>query len=153
MTPLEATTLCRLAKAMCPQQAVDEYTPDAWHMLLEDARFVDAKEALVNLARRQPFVAPSEILTEVKRIRGQRIKDFGHFDVPPEITTSREYADFIRATNKRIADGEVASAAELETPGKSERHLPDTRELMASANASAKEVHANLRAALRGDQP
>jgi hypothetical protein len=152
MTPLEATTLCRLAKAMCPQQAVDEYTPDAWHMLLEDARFVDAKEALVNLARRQPFVAPSEILAEVKRIRGKRIAEFGHYDVPSGLD-SRQTLEFIRATNKRIADCEVASAAELETPGKSERHLPDMRELIASANASAKEVHANLRAALRGDQP
>jgi len=131
MTPTEALVLCRLTKGMCPQQAIDEFTPDAWHLLLEDARFEDAKAALVNLARRQPFVAPAEILTEVKRIRSQRIKEFGPYDVPAGLD-SREYGEFLRATNKRIADGEIASPDELATPGLKQRHLPDLKAIMPS---------------------
>jgi len=142
MTPLEATTLCRLAKAMCPQQAVDEFTPDAWHMLLDDLRFEDAKAALVNVARQQPFVAPAEIRAEVRKIRSQRIKEFGHYDVPSGLN-SRKTVEFIRATNKRIADGEITSAKELETPGLKPRHLPDLRELMPRTGAEA---------ATRGDE-
>jgi len=133
MTPLEATTLCRLAKAMCPQQAVDEFTPDAWHLLLDDLRFEDAKAALVAVCRVQPFVAPAEIRAEVKRIRSKRIKEFGPYDVPSGLD-SREYGEFLRATNQRIADGEIESAAELATPGLKPRHLPDLLRLMPSVN-------------------
>ena len=34
MTPTESVTLCRLAAAACPQQAIDEWTPDIWHELM-----------------------------------------------------------------------------------------------------------------------
>ena len=36
MTPQETLLLTRYVKACCPQQAMDDFTPDAWHDLLGD---------------------------------------------------------------------------------------------------------------------
>lgn len=65
MNATEAATLCRAVKSVCPQQKFDEYTPDFWHPLLEDIAFEDAKRGLIEVAKRQPFVSPAEIRTEV----------------------------------------------------------------------------------------
>lgn len=69
MNAQEAATLCRAAKSVCPQQKFDEYTPDFWHPLLEDIDFEDAKRALIEVAKRQPFVSPAEIRSEVALTR------------------------------------------------------------------------------------
>lgn len=61
--------LTRYVRACCPQQAMDEFTADAWHDLLGDISLDDARAAVVVVARRQPFVAASEIRTEVRRAR------------------------------------------------------------------------------------
>lgn len=73
MTREEAVILCRYVKAACPQQAIDVYTPDAWHDLLGDLDIADCKAAIAAVAKRQPFVAPAEIREEVRRIRGERV--------------------------------------------------------------------------------
>jgi hypothetical protein len=151
MTPAEAQVLLSMASAY-DNRKPDPDAAKAWAAALDDLRFVDCRDALIKHYKTSTeWLMPAMIRAEVKRIRAKRIAEFGHYDVPPGLD-SRQTMEFIRATNKRIADCEVASAAELETPGKTERHLPDMRELMASANASAKEIQANLRAALRGDQ-
>lgn len=103
MTPAEALILCRMAKGACPQQAFDEFTPDMWHDLMKETRFEDAKEALVTIVKRQPFVAPSEILSEVRKIREKRIADYGPFDPPPEV---ENYNRWLGEMRRRIADGE-----------------------------------------------
>lgn len=69
MNATEAATLCRAAKSVCPQQKFDEFTPDFWHPLLEDISFEDAKRGLIEVAKRQPFVSPAEIRTEVATTR------------------------------------------------------------------------------------
>ena len=112
MNQQEALTLCRLAKAMCPQQAVDEFTPDAWHMLLDDLRFDDAKAALVVHCKVHAFVAPAEIRAAVRRIRARRIDDYGPIEVPSGLEEA-EYREFLRLMRKRIADGEVVERPEL----------------------------------------
>lgn len=68
--------LCRFTKACCPQQAIDEYTPDAWHELLGDLDFEDCKQAIIEVAKRQPFVAPAEIRQQVRLIRHRRLEVF-----------------------------------------------------------------------------
>lgn len=73
MKPQETLILTRYVKACCPQQAIDEYTPDAWHDLLSDLALADCREAVAIVAKRQPFVSPSEIRAEVRRIREARI--------------------------------------------------------------------------------
>jgi hypothetical protein len=34
MTPAETFILVRAVQGACPQQKIDEYTPDMWHQLL-----------------------------------------------------------------------------------------------------------------------
>lgn len=108
MTPAEAVALCRMVKALCPQQAFDAYTPDAWALVMEDIRLVDAKEAAVAVAKRQPFIAPSEIIAEVKRIRGQRIARHGVIVPPAELDPDNyeAYRDWLRTARQAIGDGE-----------------------------------------------
>lgn len=72
MTPTEATMLARIARAACPQQHFDKYTPDTWFDLLGDLDFEDAREALQEVAKRQPFVAPAEIRAQVVKVRRER---------------------------------------------------------------------------------
>jgi len=120
MTPLEAVALCRLAKACCPQQQFDEYTADAWGELLGDLRFEDAKQALINVVRVQPFVAPAEIRAEVKRIRRQRIDDYGPVDLPPGLSDEDYQRAFIETT-RAVADGNPPPRPELPPA----RRMPD----------------------------
>lgn len=107
MTHAEAVLLCRYAKAACPQQQFDAYTPDAWCDLLEDLRFDDAKLALQTLVKRQPFVSPAEIRDEVKRIRGRRIGEFGPIPDPPFEPMGPEYQRWHTEMLRRIGDGEL----------------------------------------------
>lgn len=74
MNPTESLALIRFVRAACPQQKLDEYTPDAWHELLADLPFADCKAAVIELAKRQPFVSPAEIRTEVRRARNERCR-------------------------------------------------------------------------------
>lgn len=113
MSHAEAVLLCRYAKAACPQQQFDEFTPDAWSDLLSDLRFDDCKAALRAIVQRQPFVAPAEIREEVKRVRNQRIGLYGPIPEPTHLdrdsdTFDHDYIDYMRTTMRAIADGELA---------------------------------------------
>lgn len=117
MTPREAVMLCRYVKACCPQQQFDEYTPDAWHDLLGDLTLNDCREAVRNVAGRQPFVAPAEIRTEVRRLRGTRLDGFQY--VPVEGDDDPDvYLAAVRAQRAAVADGqrEAAPAIAAGTP-------------------------------------
>jgi hypothetical protein len=109
MTNAEAVLLCRYAKAACPQQQFDAYTPDAWYDLLGDMRFEDCKAALTAIVKRQPFVAPAEIRDEVKRVRNKRISEFGPIpEPPPEIGQDPEkYHHWLTGLMRAIGDGTV----------------------------------------------
>jgi hypothetical protein len=110
MTNAEAVLLCRFAKACCPQQQFDQYTPDAWFELLSDLRFEDCKEALTAVVKRQPFVSPAEIREEVRRVRNKRVSDFGVIPDPPGdlmIDNPGEYQRYIYETTRAIADGDL----------------------------------------------
>lgn len=150
MSHMQAVLLCRYAKAACPQQAFDEYTPDAWADLLEDVRFEDAQLALKALVKRQPFVAPAEIRAEVTRIRNKRIGDFGIIpEPPPEIAATPEtYHHWFRNTMRAIGDGAVTrdtfEPAAIESGGTPEQKAA-LRELVADAKRGLTDV--------KGDEP
>lgn len=117
MTPTEAVALCRFAKACCPQQAFDEYTPDAWFELLKDLRMEDCKTALTIVVRSQPFVSPAEIRDEVKRLRWGRISAFGVLPDPPDVSYPDDparYSQWHRELMQRIADGDLTSLEQYE---------------------------------------
>jgi len=109
----EAVILCRFTKSVCPQQAFDAYTPDAWALVLADIRMADAKEAVVAIKRRQPWVDPSEIIAEVKRIRRKRIDEYGPIVPPPDLDPddTQAYTAWWVGAQRAIADGELQPKA------------------------------------------
>lgn len=121
MTNAEAVILCRFAKACCPQQAFDAYTPDAWFELLRDLLFADCKEAMARVVKRQPFVSPAEIRTEVQGVRWERMATFdkickleppGHLAEDP-----RAEIEWRRAIDRRVMDGEITHPYQVDERG------------------------------------
>lgn len=102
MNAQEAAVLCRYVAACCPQQKIDEYTPGAWADLLIDVRLIDAKEAVRTVLGRQPFIAPAEIIAEVKRTRGRRIAQHPPLIPPPDV----DERVWLLEARRRIGDGE-----------------------------------------------
>jgi len=49
----ETVLLTEYVQACCPQQAIGEYTADAWHDLLGDLSLADCKAAVAEIAKRQ----------------------------------------------------------------------------------------------------
>lgn len=127
MMPQEAVALCRFTAACCPSQKFDEYTPDAWGLLLEHVRFEDAKQAVVTVARRQPWVSPAEIIAEVKKIRRKRIDEFGPITPPADLDPDDvgAYRQWWRDVQRSIADGDL-KPAELDLPKRDMREIPRT---------------------------
>ena len=109
MTPTEAAKLCAFAAQCFPQQKINEFTPDAWGLILADIRYADAQEVLVRLARKQPFVSPSEIIAEVRKIRRKRIDEFGPITPPDDLDPddTAAYREWWANVQKAIADGEM----------------------------------------------
>jgi len=104
LTPSETVMLVRSVKACCPASQIDEYTPDAWHTLLADLDMADCQEAVVAVAKRQPFIAASDIRAEVKRIRTGRLARTTLPAPPPELADQPgRYAREIRDGIQRIA--------------------------------------------------
>lgn len=105
MTPAQTLNLIRLVRAMCPAQKFDEYTPEAWHPLLADLDFADSQAALVELGKRQQFIAPADIRAQVGRFRRDRL------DREPEAVPLADpnnvpaYLADLRAGRTRVADG------------------------------------------------
>jgi hypothetical protein len=104
MNSQEAAVLCRYVRALCPQQKFDEFTPDAWHDVLSDYQLTDARQAAARIAKRQPFVAPSEIVDEIGKIRGARIHDFVY--QPPVGERDPQYLARLRNQLAATGDGE-----------------------------------------------
>lgn len=117
MSPEETVALCRLVKAVCPSQALDQYTPDAWALILRHVDYSDAKQAVIDIAS-QPlepgksrYIEPGHIIAQVKRIRAQRLTDHGPLIPPPGLDGTAQYLAWIRQ-----ASAVVASGGSLPTP-------------------------------------
>ncbi|NUS22715.1 MAG: hypothetical protein HOV92_00605 [Streptomyces sp.] len=114
MNSQEAAVLCRYVRALCPQQKFDEYTPDAWHDVLNEYLLDEARTAAATLARRQAFVAPGEIATEIKRVRADLMAR--HTDPTPSADPDdpEAYRAELAASRLAVATGqERPSTAEL----------------------------------------
>lgn len=108
MNAEQALHLCKLAKTISPAQAVDEFTPAAWALILEDVRFEDARQALKELGGEQEWIHVSHIVARVKRIRRDRVLDFGTLPDPPadlDPDDTGAHARWLRETTEAIADG------------------------------------------------
>ena len=110
MTPDDTIRLCRMVKAVCPSQAYDQYTPDAWHLILGHLRYDDCRAAVAHLAGldlepgKARYIEPGHIVAQVKRIRAKRLDDYGPVD-PPSGLDPTAYLGWLRSTQSAIADG------------------------------------------------
>ena len=110
MSPEETVALCRLVKAICPSQALDQYTPDAWALILRHIDYNDAKQAVIDIASRplEPgksrYIEPGHIIGGVRRIRAKRIEDYGPVSPPAGLDTAG-YMDWLRETRHLIGSG------------------------------------------------
>lgn len=104
--------LVRLVKAACPSQLLDQYTPDAWHFMLDDIDYADAKAAVRHLGRldlepgKARYIEPGHVIAQVRRIRGKRIEEYGPID-PPSGLDSGAYLRWLRDTSDAIASGRM----------------------------------------------
>ncbi|MFB7900279.1 hypothetical protein ACFC1B_28615 [Streptomyces xiamenensis] len=139
MTDEEIVILARYVRALCPAQKFDEYTPDAWSDVLRPYELADARAAAAAIARRQPWVAPAEIIAEVKRARGERLANFVYEPVDRD-ESAEEFAQRYRDGIRAVASGRVPAptsapaltggphplvAQRLESVG---REVPEVRE-------------------------
>jgi hypothetical protein len=108
VTPADAVLLVRYVRALCPHQKIDEYTPDAWHDLLANYDLDACRTACAELAARQPFIAPAEIITEVRKARTARLDGFQYEPCGDE--TVDQYLTRLRGQLRAVAGGHAASA-------------------------------------------
>lgn len=73
MNVQEVIRLCRVAAALSPSQRFDDLTPDVWAVPLADVTLADALEAVKEISKRQPYIAPNDIISEVDRVRAKRL--------------------------------------------------------------------------------
>lgn len=125
MTPTEATNLTRVVRSICPQQAFDEYSADAWYELLSDLRAEDCTNAVRNLGQRQVFIAPAEIRSEVRRIRSERLASTPD-PIPPADMTPAETIEWLRDTRRAIADGTYTPPDQGELKQRDMRQIEQT---------------------------
>jgi len=118
----EALGIVRLAKGAFPATTFDDLTPEAWALALEYDRFEDARDALKLLMREQTFIHVSDIVSRIRRIRNDRITEFGPLPEPPAAVAESNvaYQRWLRATIRDIGDGTLterpAIAAGVERP-------------------------------------
>jgi hypothetical protein len=131
--PTEAVTLARIVRGFCPQQALDEYTADAYVEVLGGLPLKDCADAVRALGRVQSFISAAEIYQEVRKVRNKRLSDYGDPTPPPDLTPLETIA-WLRKKRRQIADGEATEdeyAGELKA-----RHLPDLRVVMPGTDVS-----------------
>lgn len=159
MNAEQAAHLCKLAKTISPAQAVDEFTPVAWALILEDIRFEDAREALKQLGGEQQYTHVSDVVQRVKRIRRDRVLDFGPLPDPPRHIDPDDqpaHSRWLKETTLAIADGRLTRDADSTTPDALTPNRDVIRELgqvksvdSALATRPLREAHAEVRRTLQ----
>ncbi|MFJ4009418.1 hypothetical protein [Streptomyces sp. NPDC090026] len=105
MTEEEAIQIAEYVAAACPAQRFNEYTPDVWGELLAPYTVDEARSAAIAVARRQTFVSPAEIITEIKTRRADRIDQANLVYDGNPLETGAESANSLRALLAAAADG------------------------------------------------
>jgi hypothetical protein len=106
-----------LVRQIAPAQKVDNFTADAWGPLLIGLPMKDVRQALVVIGQEQAFIAPSDIIREVRRMRNERIRSGPEFDpraYPGCEESQAAYRAALRDHVDRLGRGEPA----LEPPPK-----------------------------------
>lgn len=111
MTPSETAKLVDAIQALAPAHQFADTTALLWAPLLADVPGSDAITAVQALVVRQPFIGVHDIITEVKRMRRERVERVG---IPvPNVDPARsvEYLAEQRAVTAAVADGRMDEEA------------------------------------------
>lgn len=115
MNLTEATQLCGMVSQLCPKQKFEDFTPDAWQLVMDDITLADAVKAVRTVYRTQGSdqqwgsrqIEPDDIIREVKRVVNRRLEAYGPIIPPAELADDpRAEADWLREFRRRIASGE-----------------------------------------------
>jgi len=111
MIAAEVLQICRLVKACCPSQQFDQYTPDAWGLILGGWDFEDAKAAIAAIVSaplepgKSRYIEPGHVIGGVMRIRAKRL-DAQLVPAPPaELESAAEQIAWQRRVREQIARG------------------------------------------------
>ncbi|MGW3847142.1 zinc finger domain-containing protein [Streptomyces fagopyri] len=111
MTQDEAILLLEYVSAACPAQRIGEHTPDVWGELFEPYALDEARAAVLVVARQQPFVAPADVIAEVKARRAERI-ELANIMVDGDPTlTGAESAAALREIIRAAGDGRTGPSS------------------------------------------
>lgn len=114
MSTADAVHLVTMLRVACPQQRVEEGTETVWATMMTRARITraDAEEAIVELGLRTKWIAPSDVVEEVKRIRARRIDATPVSAIVHPIDTGDpdEYRRIAQARTREAADGRFLAA-------------------------------------------
>jgi hypothetical protein len=105
VTEDEAVQIAEYVAAACPAQKFGEYTPDVWGEILAPYAVDEARAAVIAVARRQPFVSPAEIVTEIRERRAERIALANLVYDGNPLETGAESAAAVRALIRAAVDG------------------------------------------------
>ena len=104
----ETAALCAWLAAIIPHQQLDDETPRAWQPLLADVAVTDARTAVLAILKRARYVAPLDILSEVKAVRRDRLQRAGYDGLSANVDPSDPIA--VRAERLAIREA-IASGA------------------------------------------
>jgi hypothetical protein len=114
MKPTEAAALLTIAAAY-DNRKPDADQAKAWAMALNNLRFEDCRDAIVeHYQRSREWLMPVDVIVAVKRARAKRIADFGPIPAPDHLdadsdTFDQDYAAYMATTTQAIADGTYQS--------------------------------------------
>lgn len=112
MTPDETVMLTRYVRAMCPQQRIDEYTPDAWHDVLRPYSLDEARTAIAShISDGNAFISVGEIVGRIRQHRTNAAGDIHGPGQPAEIPDADpddvlSYLTAVRDQRNRAAAGQ-----------------------------------------------
>jgi hypothetical protein len=108
MTKSETALLLGLAAAY-DRRTIGEADVEAWHDVLNDISFIDAKAAVKDHYRMSnDWIMPATIRAAVRKIRAERIERELPQTPPRNDMTTDEYISWLRTVRKHAADGTYA---------------------------------------------
>lgn len=107
MTIDEVRAMCLWLSKLIPHQQFDEDTPEAWCPLLANVAVADARTVVLGILKREPYVNPNAIASEVKKLRRDRLAASGFETICPNVDPddTARYAAERRALRDTIASG------------------------------------------------
>jgi hypothetical protein len=106
MIPTECVDLVELIQHLCPAQAINAGTPDAWFPLLADVPLDDAVAAVYGAKRHgRRFIDVTDVLDGYDEIRAERLARSPEPVPPIDPNDPVAYRDWLRNHRAAVAAG------------------------------------------------